>query len=93
MNCERCEDVGLELVFQHVSFPIHAPDQRTVTIEPFDQDAPRSWEEAEIVHRRYAAYRLCACPAGDARHQARKKREQAKKKRSKPGWTPPENQQ
>lgn len=84
-ECAQCQGNGLEPVFEHVSFPVYAPDQQTVKIEPYEQAAPRNWEEGEVVHRRYAAYRTCSCPSGQARIEAQRQREKPGKQ-SRGGW-------
>lgn len=68
MTCTKCNDLGLEPVLEHVSYPGHAPGEKHTEIENFDLlRKPRAWEEDGTVHRLYRSYRLCDCPAAMAR--------------------------
>ena len=87
MNCELCQDSGLEPIFEHNSFPAHAPAQKHVEVERFDFDQwPRRWEEDGKVHELLEAYRVCSCPAGQQRLTAASERKAGATKGS--GWQP-----
>ena len=80
--CELCGGNGLEPVFEHVSFPPHAPAQQQLSVESFNFERwPRQWEEGGMVHQLLEAFRVCSCPAGQRRTEAMKAREQGRAKK------------
>lgn len=88
MNCELCNDTGLQPIFEHVSFPPHSPAQKQVRIEAFDFDRwPRCWTEDGMTHQLLESFTICDCPAGQRRETAMKERQQGKASNGK-GWQP-----
>ena len=86
VNCELCQDSGLEPIFEHVSFPVYSPAQQQVRLEPFEFERwPRQWEETEIVHQLLESFTICECPAGHQRVAAMNER---KTESGKKGWQP-----
>ncbi len=80
--CEQCGGNGLERVFEHVSYPAHAPAQKQLSVEPFDFERwPRQWEEDRMVHQLLKAFRVCSCPVGQRRKEAMRAREQGNGKK------------
>lgn len=71
VNCELCQDSGLEPIFEHLSFPAHSPAQKQVSVEPYEFERwPRQWEEGGTVHQLLESFRLCSCPSGQGRETA-----------------------
>jgi len=87
MNCEQCDDTGLQPIFEHVSFPAHCPGQANVTVEPYDfSRASRYWENDGTVHQLYESYRVCGCAVGQLRVTAQKEKQKASSKKRRGGW-------
>ena len=71
VQCDQCGGNGLEPIFEHLSFPVHAPAQKQILIEPYDfAISERCWEEAGVVHQLLEAYQICSCPAGQRHREA-----------------------
>ena len=86
--CDNCQDSGLQPIFEHTSYPVHAPAEKHVRVEPFDFDrGERQWEQADVIHQLLEAFTVCACPAGQRRIAAAQERKQAGGNRGK-GWQP-----
>ena len=83
VDCPRCNDSGMESVFLHLSFPAHTPNERRTNFETFEPlRQPRRWEDGDgILHRLYATFRICACPAGDQRTKDVRDRKETKQRR------------
>lgn len=87
--CPKCESTGLEPVFEHVTFPAHAPEQRHTVVEPHDPNRwPWRWEEGGTCHRLYRSHRICGCEAGRLRLAAERERSQRETSqgRQRGGW-------
>ena len=88
VNCDLCQDTGLEPIFEHISFPAHSPAQKQVSVEPYEfERADRQWEEDGMVHQLLEGFRLCDCPAGQKREITMKERQHSKGSNGH-GWQP-----
>jgi len=88
VNCDICQDTGLEPIFEHLSFPAHSPAQKQVRIEAFDFARwPRQWTEDGTTHQLLESFTICDCAVGQRRKTAMKERQQAKGNNGH-GWQP-----
>lgn len=88
VNCDICQDTGLEPIFEHISFPAHSPAQKQVRVEVFDFDRwPRHWTEDGTVHQLLESFMICGCAAGQRREAAAKERQQSRGSNGH-GWQP-----
>ena len=88
VNCDICQDTGLEPIFEHLSFPAHSPAQKQVRLEPFEFERwPRQWVEGDITHQVLESFMICDCAAGQRRKTAAEERQQSKGSNGH-GWQP-----
>ena len=87
MNCEHCEGTGWDAVFIHVTFPGHAQGQRHTTVEPFDINRARLWEEAGMVHQLHLGVQPCTCETGKRKRTYLREQRTAGRPKRRPNWS------